>query len=87
MPFMCCSDGSIRVLVPVQLKDEEVNFLDFQECMGQEIPFLAGFNARDSRRLSQRHRTYKVTSRGNIVDGDMMTGFLSLSSVLKNHIY
>ena len=87
MPFMSCTDGSIRVLVPVQLKDEEVNFIDFQDCMSQEIPFLGGFNTRDSRKLSQRHRTYKVTSRGNIVDGDLINDFLSLSTVLKNHIY
>lgn len=48
---------------------------------------LAGFNNRDSRLLDQRKKTYKITSTGNIVDGEIIRSFLSLSDALKNTVY
>lgn len=48
---------------------------------------LGGFNNRESRRLSQRNRTYKITSTGEVVDGELIKVFLSLSYTLKSKIY
>lgn len=48
---------------------------------------LGGFNTRDSRLLDQRKKTYKITSTGNIVDGEFIKSFLSLSDTLKNSVY
>ncbi len=84
---MGCTDGCLRVLTPIKLKDIDISFLDFQECIKKEIPFLAGFDKCDSRRLFQKHRTYKITSRGNIIDGDLVTDFTNNTEMLKNYIY
>lgn len=48
---------------------------------------LAGFNNRDSRLMNQRHKTYKLSSTGNMVDGEIIRAFLTLSDTLKNTIY
>ena len=47
---------------------------------------MGGFNTRDSRCLQQRERTFKITSRGNMVDGELMEDFMALSETLRNHI-
>lgn len=64
-------DGSIRLLTAVKL-DSEVSYLDFQKSFCQELPFYGGFNLRTSRRLSQKYRSGRLVSRGNVVDGDIL---------------
>jgi hypothetical protein len=40
---------------------------------------LGGFNTRDSRLLNQRQKTYKISAEGNIVDGELIRIFFSLT--------
>jgi hypothetical protein len=70
----------------IKLKDIDVGYLDFQECFCKEIPLLGGFNTRDSRKLQQKYRTYKITSSANIVDCSLMEEFLALTQSLKVHV-
>jgi hypothetical protein len=79
IPYIACCDGCIRMLLPIKLHDSDINFLDFQEQICKSIPLLGGFNNRDSRLLDQRQRTYKITSTGPVVDGELIRCFLSLS--------
>lgn len=85
-PYLAGDDGCIRRIVPIRLKDYEVSFLDLQDEICQEVPFIGGFNTRDSRCLQQRERTYKVTSTGNMVDGELLEDFMSLTETIRSHI-
>ena len=70
--FVSCNDGSIRMLNAVNVDNQEVNYLDFQNYFCSEIPFIGGFNLRGSRQLSQQYRSARFVSKGNVLDGDIL---------------
>jgi hypothetical protein len=87
IPYIACDDGCICMLLPIKLRDSDISFLDFQEQICKSVPLLGGFNNRDSRLLSQRLRTYKITCNANMVDAELIRCFLALTDTLKNMVY
>ncbi len=47
---------------------------------------MGGFNQRVSRLLSQKYRTYKYVSRGNMLDCDILEDFFSMTVNLKEYL-
>lgn len=50
------------------------------------MPFIGGLNLRSSRQLSQKYRSGNMVARGNILDGDILEHFFSLTHTLKGHV-
>lgn len=84
--FMCLTDGNIKVLSPIKLDNLEISYLDFQDTFCKELPFIGGFNLRASRSLKQQYRSFKMLSKGNILDGDLLEDFFALTNSLKEHL-
>lgn len=84
--FSALRDGSIRLLTTVKQESAEVGFLDFQNVFCREMPFVGGFNLRWSRQLQQQYRSARLVSKGNIVDGDLLLQFFSLTNALQEYI-
>lgn len=83
--YCSMSDGSIKMITAIKL-DSEVSYLDFQKSFCEELPFYGGFNLRTSRRLLQKYRSGRLVSRGNVVDGDILECFFSLTQKLKSFV-
>ena len=84
--FVSCNDGSIRMLNAVNVDNQEVNYLDFQNYFCSEIPFIGGFNLRGSRQLSQQYRSARFVSKGNVLDGDILEQYFSMTKTLQQYI-
>ena len=84
--FVSCSDGSIRMLNAVNVDNQEVNYLDFQNCICNEMPFIGGFNLRGSRQLLQQYRSARLVSKGNVLDCDILEQYFSMTKTLQEYI-
>ena len=84
--FIALNDGSIRILNTAKLENAEVSYLDFQASFCSEIPFIGGFNLRNSRLMHQKYRSARLISKGNVVDCDLLSHFFSMTSTLQNYI-
>lgn len=80
------SDGSIKLMTAIKLDGSEVTYLDFQKTFCEQLPFYGGFNLRASRKLQQKYRSSKIVSKGNVLDGDLLEAFFSLTDALKAYI-
>jgi hypothetical protein len=50
------------------------------------MPFIGGFNLRGSRQLQQRYRSARFVSKGNVLDGDILEQYFSLTKTLQEYI-
>ncbi len=84
--YCSMTDGSIKLMTSIKLDGSEVTYLDFQKTFCEELPFYGGFNLRESRKLQQKYRSSKIVSKGNVLDGDILEAFFSLTEALKVYI-
>jgi hypothetical protein len=50
------------------------------------MPFIGGFNLRASRQLLQQYRSARLVSKGNVLDGDILEQYFSMTRTLKEYI-